>query len=627
MSTPYSTTIQLSTKSGPLAQIWLASNMSNISRGSILQTNITESVGEIAKISGLKNFNDNLNNDEESISNITLRTSGELLQGIVRVYSKQATFLLSDIKDALIKISSLFKSNQRISMTLSKENTIARIDQLFLQDQVTENDVLSTPGLEFLNETTIPEGLNTNDINDNNSMQRKVTGAALDNNFTNNNSNMAWDTSIEIGRRFNPDNDLENYHSSALDLDFDLYEENHDNMTSDKNNDTGSKSGSWIEGTGSHLSQNSRLDTDIEKRSHLIHDSDFALDSENVGINDDVDWDLGITESNGKPNDNNDNNLDRSIELGRRASIASQVEQPTDFGFDLDIGKDLIAEEELMAEEEEDNLSNSEKSRLNSIKKQKPLKHSELTNARKLVEDVEIELKDEIVRRDNSDEETAMPTNYDQSSSKAYLERMTEKRLNDDIVQSLNYIPSSIVKNYIQFDSKRFKLNNENENDLDMNLSFVEDDMISASVIENNDVVSNDDNEDESDHLLQLNADLSYPETDVSADNLIITMHDDAKVKLVSGEVVSKNTTEMAELLRNQFIDNDKLSFGDLLRSNHNKKFDDSNIPISKHEASKDFFEMLSLATAGCVDLHQDETFGSINIQSRSPLYEKFVEA
>nr|6ZZ6_C Chain C, Sister chromatid cohesion protein 1,Sister chromatid cohesion protein 1,Sister chromatid cohesion protein 1 [Saccharomyces cerevisiae S288C] len=37
----------------------------------------------------------------------TLRTSGELLQGIVRVYSKQATFLLTDIKDTLTKISML----------------------------------------------------------------------------------------------------------------------------------------------------------------------------------------------------------------------------------------------------------------------------------------------------------------------------------------------------------------------------------------------------------------------------------------------------------------------------------------------------------------------------------------
>ncbi|OXT09780.1 hypothetical protein B9K03_12085, partial [Rothia sp. Olga] len=71
---------------------------------------------EIAKVAGCDidiNNNTALKEDHELATGdyITLRTSGELLHGVVRVYSKQAGFLLSDIKDTLIKISSLFKTS------------------------------------------------------------------------------------------------------------------------------------------------------------------------------------------------------------------------------------------------------------------------------------------------------------------------------------------------------------------------------------------------------------------------------------------------------------------------------------------------------------------------------------
>lgn len=161
------TVLRLATNKGPLAQIWLASNMSNIPRGSVIQTHIAESAKEIAKASGC---------DDESGDNeyITLRTSGELLQGIVRVYSKQATFLLTDIKDTLTKISMLFKTSQKMTSTVNRLNTVTRVHQLMLEDAVTEREVLVTPGLEFLDDTTIPVGLMAQE----NSMERKVQGAA-----------------------------------------------------------------------------------------------------------------------------------------------------------------------------------------------------------------------------------------------------------------------------------------------------------------------------------------------------------------------------------------------------------------------------------------------------------------
>ncbi|KAF4006742.1 N terminus of Rad21 / Rec8 like family protein [Saccharomyces cerevisiae] len=195
------TVLRLATNKGPLAQIWLASNMSNIPRGSVIQTHIAESAKEIAKASGC---------DDESGDNeyITLRTSGELLQGIVRVYSKQATFLLTDIKDTLTKI---------------------------------KREVLVTPGLEFLDDTTIPVGLMAQE----NSMERKVQGAA------------PWDTSLEVGRRFSPDEDFEHNNLSSMNLDFDIEE---GPITSK----------SWEEGTR----QSSR---NFDTHENYIQDDDFLL--------------------------------------------------------------------------------------------------------------------------------------------------------------------------------------------------------------------------------------------------------------------------------------------------------------------------------------------------------------
>lgn len=181
-------TISVSAKNGPLAQIWLAANMSNLGRGQVLQTSISESANEIAKASGC-------DNSVTNIEHITLRTSGELLQGIVRVYSKQAAFLLSDIKDTLTKISTLFKTNQRINITVNRANTIAAVDQLILEDAVTEKEVLAAPSLDFLNDNQISEELMGQETEE--SRQRRVQGAA------------PWDTSLEFGRRFDPDEDLE----------------------------------------------------------------------------------------------------------------------------------------------------------------------------------------------------------------------------------------------------------------------------------------------------------------------------------------------------------------------------------------------------------------------------------
>lgn len=83
-------------KKGPLGKIWLAAHMEKkVPKLQIIQTNIPESV--------------------EIIQNPTLpmalRVSGHLLLGVVRVFSRKVTYLLTDCSDALVKIKDAFGKN------------------------------------------------------------------------------------------------------------------------------------------------------------------------------------------------------------------------------------------------------------------------------------------------------------------------------------------------------------------------------------------------------------------------------------------------------------------------------------------------------------------------------------
>lgn len=558
------TVLKLATNKGPLAQIWLASNMSNISRGSAIQTHIAESAKEIAKASGYGDEN-------ESVEHITLRTSGELLQGIVRVYSKQATFLLTDIKDTLTKISTLFKTNQGVHVTVSRLNTVTRVDQLILEDAVTEREVLVTPGLEFLDDTTIPVGLMAQE----NSMERKVQGAA------------PWDTSLEVGRRFNPDEDLEHNHMSSMDLDFDIEE---GPMTSK----------SWEEGTrqSSH---------NFGAHENFIQDDDFPLDD---AAN--VDWDLGITENNGQ----SDNSDDHSVEQGRRVDGSMMSEEPTDFNFNLDIEKDAPMDDMDISTDSIVGLQQSKQTRRR--------RNSQLTNTKNIQLDEETEYS----------ESSTSSNNYKQggldNSPTAQRVNLTTKRLWSDLAESMAYLPDSIFKNFLSYDSlKKRRVQN-------MIDGSIEEPELNMSLDLNEDVISNpatsdgsfNDLDEDAAEFEPIDADLNEApllEEDLantSAGSEETTTQTE-KVRLVSGEVASKATVQMAEILRKEITEEKEVIFTNVLRNQLNTSSEN----ITRREASKGFFDILSLATEGCIDLNQEETFGSIMIDAKPPLFERFITA
>ncbi|TLD25609.1 hypothetical protein PspLS_05503 [Pyricularia sp. CBS 133598] len=137
----YSDTLLRTT--GPLSRVWLAANMERkLSKAHILQSNLRHSVEQIIQPS------------EEAP--LALRLSGQLLLGVVRIYSRKARYLLEDCNEALMKIKMAFRSsgNNDLPTNLHLPNR----ESLMLQDRITPHDNLDDlppePTLNFDDFTT-----------------------------------------------------------------------------------------------------------------------------------------------------------------------------------------------------------------------------------------------------------------------------------------------------------------------------------------------------------------------------------------------------------------------------------------------------------------------------------------
>ncbi|KAL8821549.1 MAG: hypothetical protein Q9191_007283, partial [Dirinaria sp. TL-2023a] len=85
----------LLSKTGPLARVWLSANLERkLSKTHILQSNIESSVNAIV---------------DQGTAPMALRLSGQLLLGVVRIYSRKARYLLDDCNEALLKIKMAFR--------------------------------------------------------------------------------------------------------------------------------------------------------------------------------------------------------------------------------------------------------------------------------------------------------------------------------------------------------------------------------------------------------------------------------------------------------------------------------------------------------------------------------------
>lgn len=146
---------ELLSRQGPLAHVWLASNYDRkLSKTQLLNTNIVAS-SNIISTSQIQS------SGEPNSDTITLRLSGQLLLGIVRIYSRKTKYLLDDINECLHKLKTSFRyaSGASLGSSASAVNlppprtTITNFSRHLMQDQVTELDLFYQEDLNLDDET------------------------------------------------------------------------------------------------------------------------------------------------------------------------------------------------------------------------------------------------------------------------------------------------------------------------------------------------------------------------------------------------------------------------------------------------------------------------------------------
>ncbi|KAL3152036.1 hypothetical protein ABBQ32_001151 [Trebouxia sp. C0010 RCD-2024] len=114
--------VQLLAKKGPLGTVWIAGHLDKrLKRNQIYETNISSSV-------------DSIINPEAPLA---LRLSGQLLLGVVRIYSRKINYLYSDCNEALVKIREAFKAG---NVDLPTEGLIAPMHAITLPDNFNNLD-------------------------------------------------------------------------------------------------------------------------------------------------------------------------------------------------------------------------------------------------------------------------------------------------------------------------------------------------------------------------------------------------------------------------------------------------------------------------------------------------------
>ncbi|OKL55712.1 hypothetical protein UA08_09074 [Talaromyces atroroseus] len=114
----------LLSKTGPLARVWLSANLERkLSKSHILQSNIESSVSAIV---------------DQGQAPMALRLSGQLLLGVVRIYSRKARYLLDDCNEALMKIKMAFRLTNNNDLPA---NVTLPPGGITLPDVLTESDL------------------------------------------------------------------------------------------------------------------------------------------------------------------------------------------------------------------------------------------------------------------------------------------------------------------------------------------------------------------------------------------------------------------------------------------------------------------------------------------------------
>ena len=103
-------------KKGPLAKVWLAAHWDKkLTKAHVFETDVEATV-------------DNIISPQVKMA---LRTSGHLLLGVVRIYSRKQKYLIQDLGEACAKIRMAFRPGM---VDLPADNAIAHADTITLPE-------------------------------------------------------------------------------------------------------------------------------------------------------------------------------------------------------------------------------------------------------------------------------------------------------------------------------------------------------------------------------------------------------------------------------------------------------------------------------------------------------------
>jgi cohesin complex subunit SCC1 len=77
--------------------------------------------------------------DETEETTMALRLSGQLLLGVVRIYSKKTKYLLEDCNETILRFKMSFKPGR---VTLPEEQMMAHFNAITMGESITEFDML-----------------------------------------------------------------------------------------------------------------------------------------------------------------------------------------------------------------------------------------------------------------------------------------------------------------------------------------------------------------------------------------------------------------------------------------------------------------------------------------------------
>lgn len=128
-------------KKGPLAKIWLAAHWDKkLTKAQIYETNIESTIETILEPQVnfflLKKSSTHITKQIFKFKmKLALRTSGHLLLGVCRIYSRKVKYLLADCNEAFVKIKLAFRPGL---IDLPKEKQQASVDAITLPEKFPE---------------------------------------------------------------------------------------------------------------------------------------------------------------------------------------------------------------------------------------------------------------------------------------------------------------------------------------------------------------------------------------------------------------------------------------------------------------------------------------------------------